>query len=139
MIGIVLAVPLAVFRVRTLRMQGTHDLRRIRDLYHIQIALTLFYDKSAERRYPLYNPGACQDIRVLVESLVPNFIPHLPEDPRVSSGHPNYQFGVAEDGQRFVLRARLKTPHHPHLASSYDLDGTIFGCECNDSFYCVSL
>ena len=47
-----------------------------------------------------------------------------------------YSIGISEDKKEFILQAEFKKESTKTLDSDRDVDGIVFGCDCNDPYYC---
>lgn len=88
--------------------------------------------------------GAIIQSSVLKEQ---NVIKHLPtgcfttdilnavviDDPYV---YHEYSIGISEDKKEFVLRVEVKKESTLLLDSGRDVDSVVFGCDCDDPYYC---
>lgn len=116
------------------------DARRVSDLRQIQLALELWWDANGQK-YP--------DKLSVLET---QFISQVPFDPNPQQ---TYEYRLSDDKQSYILKAVLGTSAGeslPSCISRYrargvggkvyvpggDIDGTIFGLDCNDPAYCVS-
>jgi hypothetical protein len=48
----------------------------------------------------------------------------------------SYTIGVSEDKMKFVVRARVSPEETTVLEN--DVDGTVFHCDCNDPYFCLT-
>lgn len=107
------------------------DARRIADLRETQNALELYYTKF--QKYPALGGG--DSWTSLTNSLVNAGIgvSSISNDPL----HPDrtYRYGVASDGQNYVLAATLEDSGNPALKN--DPDAILYGVNCADPVYCV--
>jgi hypothetical protein len=125
----------------TLRYKATGS-KQIYDISMLQSALELYSD--ANKKYPLI--GVCAPV-VSLEQFLKGYAPylHYQEDSsplrlweKVFYPRPQFysRVGTSEDGTSFVLLTHLSRMDESVLQS--DLDGQIFGCDCDDPNYCVS-
>jgi prepilin-type N-terminal cleavage/methylation domain-containing protein len=121
----VVLVGLGAFRTRG------RDARRIADLRETQNALELYYTKN--QRYPALGGG--ESWLSLTSSLINAGIgvSNISNDPLYPDK--TYRFGVASDGQSYVLAASLEDSSNPALKD--DADGSIYSIDCDDPTYCV--
>jgi prepilin-type N-terminal cleavage/methylation domain-containing protein len=107
------------------------DTRRIADLRETQNALELYYTKY--QRYPALAGGDSWES--LKNSLIGGGIgvATISNDPL--SPARTYRYGVAPDGQNYVLAADLEDDGNPALKD--DPDGNLYGVDCSDPRYCV--
>lgn len=112
------------------------DTRRISDIKQLQLALEIYFDKDGKGGYPPLSE-TCQDISLLQQYLLPTYILAIPKDRLVTSGHPNYQIAISSDRKSYILRAVLEDKKYPALGYN-DIDGQVFGCDCDDPSYCVN-
>lgn len=121
----VVLVGLGSFRARG------RDARRIADLRQTQNALELYYTKNT--RYPALAGG--DSWSSLTTSLVGAGIgvSTISNDPL----YPNktYFYGVAGDGQNYVLATDLEDGGNPALKD--DPDSSIYGIDCADPRFCA--
>ncbi|OGZ99224.1 MAG: hypothetical protein A3D57_05580 [Candidatus Sungbacteria bacterium RIFCSPHIGHO2_02_FULL_46_12] len=110
---------------------NTHDNRRIADIKQLELAVELYFNYKGG--YPPTTSG-CYPISVLDSFLSPDFITRVPRERFEEIGHDIYQYGVSPDGSQVVLKAALDK-ERPVLKS--DLDGNVFGCNCDDPNYCI--
>ncbi len=117
------------------------DARRLADLKSVQNGLEIYYTRCG--RYPGGTPpasGACPATDVntwgaLKTALIdPSLgITKIPDDPL--TGQIYYFAGKIGDGQGYVIGAKLENAGDPSLNT--DVDGTVYGIDCNDPVYCV--
>ena len=121
----VVLVGLGSFRTRG------RDARRIADLRETQNALELYYTKN--QRYPALGGG--DSWAGMTNSLVNAGIgiSNISNDPLYPAR--TYHYGIAQDGQSYVLSVALEDNSNPALKD--DADGTIYGVDCDDPTYCV--
>lgn len=121
----VVLVGLGGFRARG------RDARRVADLRETQNALELYYTKS--NQYPTIS-GADSWASLKTSLLGAGIgVTTISNDPLYPSR--TYQYGVSADNQNYVLRATLEDSNNPALND--DVDGTIYGIDCDDPGYCV--
>ena len=125
----IVLVGLGAFRARG------RDTRRIADLRGNQGALELYYTK-----FQGYPAGGIDSWESMSQAIVNGGVGvnNISNDPLAPSR--NYTYGVSSDQQMYVLMAALEDSSHPSLKD--DVDGTIFGVNCDDSpspNYCVRL
>lgn len=121
----VVLVGLGSFRARG------RDARRIADLRETQNALELYYTKY--QRYPALAGGDSWE--GLKNSLISGGIgvTSVSNDPLYPDR--SYRYGVASDGQNYVLAADLEDNGNPALKD--DPDSGIYGVDCADPRFCV--
>ena len=110
------------------------DARRVADLSEVQNALELYYTKN--NAYPAIS-GA-DSWTSLKASLTGAGIGvrTIANDPL--SPNRSYEYGIASDNQGYVLKTVLEVPdNNPALAD--DVDGSLYGLDCDDPAYCVQL
>ncbi len=118
------------------------DTRRIADLRQVQNSLQLYYSKCG------YYPGgvqanpACGNFNAsqmswsametsLTQSSIGVF--QIPKDPKNGQ---SYFYGVdTTNGLSYVIGATLEDVNNSALQS--DVDGTVYGIDCNDPVYCI--
>lgn len=123
-------VGLSSFRARG------RDARRIADLKQVQNALELYYAK--EGRYPSVSSGSSSSRWQELTSILTGAgigITQIPQDP-MGEAH-SYDYGVdsSSNPQSYVLSASLEDPNNSSLKN--DIDGFVYGIDCNDPIYCV--
>jgi prepilin-type N-terminal cleavage/methylation domain-containing protein len=111
------------------------DARRQSDLRGVQTALELYYHKCGH--YPggaTCQPASNEDWAAMVPSVTGATIgiSKLPNDP--SSGQ-TYFYGT--DGPRYIVGAKFEDGNNPALND--DIDGTVFGVDCDDPVYCIDI
>lgn len=121
----VVLVGLGGFRARG------RDARRIADLREAQNALELYYTRN--NTYPVIS-GA-ESWASLKTSLTGGGIgvATISNDPLSPSR--TYEYGVSSDQQNYVLEAVLEDTNNSALTE--DVDGTIYGVNCDDPSYCI--
>jgi prepilin-type N-terminal cleavage/methylation domain-containing protein len=121
----IVLVGLGAFRTRG------RDARRIADLRETQNALELYYTKN--QRYPALSGG--DSWASLTSSLIGAGIgvSSIANDPLYPDR--SYRYGIANDGQSYVLAVTLEDSSNPALKD--DTDGSIYGVDCADPVYCV--
>jgi hypothetical protein len=145
---IILGLLASVFlsSLNTARVKGV-DARRIDDLRQIQLGLELWRDQNAASSTNYIYPEK-------LSVLAPQYISSVSNDPRPQLV---YDYRMDNKKKNYVLRAflvgggatslmcsdryidyknKLRNYHNPALDG--DLDGAIFGLDCNDPAYCVS-
>lgn len=121
--------------------RGGRDARRISDLRQVQNGLELYFNKCG------YYPGAAAAASCPAFTQITTWsalttaltgsnigISTVPNDP--TSGR-NYYYGTDGTGSGYVLGATLEDSSNASL--SRDIDGTVYGVNCNDPVYCVQL
>lgn len=110
------------------------DSRRIADLRETQNILELFYMKNKE--YPdVSGPDSWERFKnIIIKAEIGVSSLNFPREPL--AGSPPYEYGISLDRQHYVLKTKLERLNSPILLN--DLDGFIFGVDCDDSSYCVS-
>jgi len=121
----IVLVGLGAFRTRG------RDARRIANLRETQNALELYYTKN--QRYSALAGG--DTWASLTNSLVNAGIgvSSVSNDPLYPAK--TYRYGVASDGQNYVLAAALEDSGNPALKD--DPDGSLYSIDCADPTYCV--
>jgi prepilin-type N-terminal cleavage/methylation domain-containing protein len=130
-VGIIgLLASVALVGLGAFRERG-RDTRRIADLREAQKALELYYTKF--QKYPALGGG--DSWTSLTNSLVGAGIgvSSISNDPLKPDR--TYRYGVAADGQNYVLAATLENGGNPALKD--DPDGNLYGVDCADPVYCV--
>ncbi|MEK7576383.1 MAG: hypothetical protein AAB482_01680 [Patescibacteria group bacterium] len=145
---IILGLLASVFlsSLNTARVKSV-DARRVADLRQIQLGLELWSDQNAASSTNYIYPDE-------LSVLAPQHIGSIPNDP-----YPPlvYDYRVDNKKKNYVLRAFLlagktssqtclsryndyknKSRGYHNSALDGDLDGTVFGLDCNDPAYCVS-
>lgn len=127
-IGLLASIVLVGFG--SFRARG-RDARRVADLRQTQNALELYYTQN--NLYP--DPSQTIDWDGFKTTLINAGIGvnALGSDP--SPANPPYQYGSSPDFQNYVLAATLEDPNNPALTS--DVNGDVFGINCDTPVYCV--
>ncbi|OGM90416.1 hypothetical protein A2999_00355 [Candidatus Wolfebacteria bacterium RIFCSPLOWO2_01_FULL_38_11] len=109
---------------------GAYDSRRISDLQKMQSYLEIYYTKN--RAYP--NVSTWSDLQTtLINAGVG--VTAIPNDP--ISGN-KYDYGIDKsDFQSYVLGARFSTSDHSSLKEQTEVDGNVFGVDCEDPVFCI--
>jgi prepilin-type N-terminal cleavage/methylation domain-containing protein len=109
----------------------TRDSRRIADLHNVMNALELYYAKYYS--YPDVSSWSELSSTLTQEGGIG--VSRIPDDPLAAR---TYQYGVANDGQDYVLGANLETQD---AALDNDIDGSVYGIDCDDPVddpvYCI--
>jgi general secretion pathway protein G len=115
---------------------SARDSRRVGDLKNVQSFLELYFNKC--NRYPggldaggnctTTNPANWDALKATMENGLTSKFP----SPQVST-YP-YYYGVSGDGLQYVIGARLE---RDNAVLRDDVDGTLFGIDCNDPVYCI--
>ena len=115
------------------RHKLTDDMLQRNDIKTIGIALELY--KKDHGAYPPI-PQGCHRTTILREELVPRYLLETS-----LSGH-GYKdpvlLGFNQEMSNFVLAARFDNRSHPALKKDFEVDGSVYGCSCNDPYYCVT-
>ena len=124
--------------IRDVRSTG-RDSRRIADLRNAQNALEVYYVRTGA--YP--NAGSYGEMESLIEDQLGTSPHHDPLCPRGDcvSERPqkpwvDYQFSIDPTLENYALGARLEQCDHYALES--DIDGTVYGINCDDPVYCIT-
>lgn len=105
------------------------DTNRIADLRQTENGLALYYNKF--QIYPNVTGGSWTGLTdALVTAAIG--ITKIANDPTPGR---TYSYGVSGDGQSYVLAATLEDAGNRELLK--DVDGTVFGINCDDPVYCV--
>lgn len=120
--------------------QKARDVKRVGDMYQLQLALQGFYDDT--QAYPGGDGVAttCSSLASTLTALVPTYIAGLPVDPGGGGLVYAYDAALTTNGQSYVLRADLENNTHSALAADVDGDATLnFGCDCADTsgYFCA--
>jgi prepilin-type N-terminal cleavage/methylation domain-containing protein len=122
-------VGLTAFRTRG------RDARRVADLKQVQNGLEVYYTKNL--RYPCNSnyAGALDSWEGLTTILTTGGIgiSQISQDPLGENS--SYGYATNESCQNYVMVAGLEDPDSRILDT--DLDGSIFGIDCDDPSYCV--
>jgi len=100
------------------------DARRVADLREVQNALELYYAKTGA--YPVGKNVGVATLNLQNEGIG---VTKIPSDP----GSGTYQYG--SDGKSYVLSATLEEEAASILGD--DIDGTVFGVNCDGLVYCI--
>lgn len=112
------------------------DARRVSDIRETQNALEIYYAKY--QQYPTASSWG-EMVNVIVNggvgvSNIANDPLFVPNDPASRS----YSYGAGAGNQNYALMTTLEDAGHPSLKD--DVDGTVFGVNCDDApsaNYCV--
>lgn len=107
------------------------DARRVADLRQIQNGLEIYYTKNL--RYPAASGDALSTWGALSGALSSVGIKQTPQDPLGTAS--SYAYAVDTGGQSYVLMTTMEDPENNILST--DIDGTIYGINCDDPAYCV--
>ena len=126
-----------------LQRQG-RDARRISDLKQVQTGLELYYNKCGFYPGPVQSAagGACAawaagtDFAALGGVLRGSLL-GIQNFPTGANTGGEYMYGTSANGTDYVLGALLNDANNPQLRE--DIDGTVFGINCDDPVYCVRL
>lgn len=103
------------------------DTRRIADLSQVQNGLELYFTKNGV--YPDASDWATLTATLKAAGIGVNSVPN---DPTPTA---NYVYGLNSDKNSYVLGAKLEDGSNPALNS--DIDGTVYGVNCDDPVYCI--
>ena len=112
------------------------DARRLADLRQVALALEFYYDDNPDTGYPGAsgsNQWGDADSGMTKALQDNNYISAVPHDP----GTNTYQYWVAPGNQSHVLKVNLENSDSPALDD--DVDGSVFGCDCDDPAYCIRI
>ena len=130
----IIAILSSVFLIGLKGFRGSaYDSRRLSDLQKVAGYIELYYNKN--RVYP--NVSTWKDLTADLQEIGIN---NVPNDPLYNdaNGGPNYFYGVdSNDYQSYVLGAKLSDPDAKVLKEPNEVDGNVFGVDCNDPVYCV--
>ncbi len=118
----VILVGLGGFRARG------RDARRIADLREVQNGLELYYTKN--NSYPPAGGSWANLTAALQQAEIG--ITQIPHDPLYPKK--NYVYGVSDDGHSYVVGAELESDN---TGLADDIDGIVYGVNCNDPVYCI--
>lgn len=108
---------------------GAYDSRRIADIQKVQSYLELYYTKY--RAYPNVSDWKSLQTELINANLG---ITSIPNDPLSTQ---TYYFGIAPDKQGYVLGATFSTSDHASLKEPTEIDGTVYGVNCDDPVFCI--
>lgn len=109
---------------------GAYDARRMADLQKNQSYLEIYYTQN--RQYPNVSDWSTLQTALINAGVG---ITALPNDPLPGQ---TYYYGVdSTDFQSYVLGARFSTPSHASLSETNEIDGTLFGVNCDDPVFCI--
>lgn len=114
------------------------DAKRIADVANLQSVMELYYTKYGFYPEAQSNWDAFTSILISEETGIG--ISKIPKDPldNKSTTNRTYMYGRGEEGQDYVLGARMETKDQ---SLDNDIDGTNFGVDCGqevgDMVYCV--
>lgn len=122
----IVLVGLGSFRARG------RDARRVADLRQTQNALELYYTKNSA--YPTSASWSALEAALVGAGIG---VSKLSNDPLGATRSYVYAAGPVQGPgpQSYMLRAQLEDASNPVLND--DLDGTVFGQDCSDPFYCL--
>ncbi len=120
------------------RPESTSDQRRLRDMYDISRILA-FYHESNSSTYPIFQASNQEEWTTFSKLLLVNNKNYkaIPQDSYSEEGR-SYLYGSDETGSNYVFGVRFDNPNTFKEAFNEDIDGLIFGIDCNDPVYCVS-
>jgi hypothetical protein len=112
----------AVLSLFTFRDYGRPNDKKLTAVYSFKMQLELYYDQHSKY------PNILEDI---VSGYDKSYI------------QASYEYAISTDGQKYILKTSFVPPtcHAQFDTNKYvsgDLDGTIFGLDCNDPAFCVS-
>ncbi|MEK7193911.1 MAG: type II secretion system protein [Patescibacteria group bacterium] len=103
------------------------DARRIADLREVQSALEIYYTKN--QQYPVAASwGELSQTLTTAEIGVVQ----VPRDPLPRER--TYYYGVSSDMHGYVVGGKLESEH---TGLAEDIDGNVYGVDCNDPVYCI--
>ncbi|MEK7549344.1 MAG: type II secretion system protein [Patescibacteria group bacterium] len=109
---------------------GAYDARRMTDLQRVQSYLEIYYTQN--RAYPNVSTWSVLQTTLISANIG---VTSIPNDPLPGN---NYYYGVdSTDFQSYTLGARFSTSDHSSLQESTEIDGTVFGINCDDPVFCV--
>ena len=106
----------------------SNDKQKMADLMNIRgsIIQTSFIKKQNVLEY--LSVG-CFDTEILRDVVNTDFFYFI-------NAHGDYTIGINESKTEFVLRVEVKKESTLILDSGRDVDGVVFGCDCDDPYYC---
>ncbi len=111
---------------------GAYDARRMADLQRVQSYLEIYYTQN--RAYPNVSIWNALQTALISANIG---VTSIPNDPLTGQGQ-NYYYGVdVTDFQSYVLGARFSTADHASLNEPTEIDGTVFGVNCDDPVFCA--
>jgi len=119
----IIGILAAAIIVRTIGVQRAgRDTRRKQDLAQLRAPLA-DYQRKHQGNYPSS-----------LSALVPDYASQVPSDPLTGA---SYTYGVddATNPTDYVIMATLEDSGDPELGS--DVDGTVYGVNCDDPNYCI--
>lgn len=119
----VVLVGLGSFRARG------RDARRVADLRQVQQGLELYY--AGNGQYPPSGSWSDLTSQLIGASIG---VTQVPNDPQ--SGK-DYKYGVDANQQSYILGADLEETGSGQGLLRDDVDGTLYGINCNDPIYCI--
>ncbi|KKR88942.1 MAG: hypothetical protein UU85_C0001G0134 [Candidatus Wolfebacteria bacterium GW2011_GWA2_42_10] len=127
----IIAILASVFLVGLRGFRGSaYDSRRITDLQKVQGYLEVYYTKN--RQYPNVSAWSALQTELVNAQMG---ITAIPNDPLPGGV---YHYGVnSTDRQSYVLGARFSTSDHSALKEPTEVDGTVFGVNCDDPVFCI--
>ena len=109
---------------------GAYDARRMADLQRVQGYLEIYYTQN--RVYPNVSTWSALQTALINANIG---ITSIPNDPLPGG---TYYYGVnSADFQGYALGARFSTVDHSSLKEPTEIDGTVFGVNCDDPVFCV--
>lgn len=130
-IGILAA--LILVGLSSFRARG-RDARRIADVKQVQNGLELYYAKNGE--YPRVSGGSASARWSELTTALTTAgigITQIPQDPMAPNA--SYDYNTSSDYQNYVIAVILEDVNNASLKN--DIDGTVFGINCEDPVYCV--
>jgi type II secretory pathway pseudopilin PulG len=88
------------------------DARRLSDIAQIQSALKSYYKEH--KMYPAHTDVVTSLVNDIQSSLVPTYVPSIPQDPLLRNGDPEYGYRYCADnntGQNYSLLVYMENPH----------------------------
>lgn len=115
--------------------QKARDSRRISDLRQIALALEMYYDDNGG--YPSDTTANDDDWTQLDSELKasPVYMATVPTDPGSNTYKYHPDGTTANGAQDYVLGATLEDSGHSALDN--DVNGTVFGLNCDGAVYCI--
>ncbi len=109
---------------------GAYDSRRMTDLQRVQSYLEIYYSNG--RQYPNVSTWSALQTAITTANIG---VTSVPNDPLPGE---TYYYGVdSTDFQSYVLGAKFSTVDHSSLKEITEIDGTVFGVNCDDPVFCI--
>lgn len=106
------------------------DSKRLADVRQIALALEFCYDLNQKYVAPADYPG----VGAALTCSGTTFVAAMPSDPSTGNAY-GYAVDNASNPQKYVLAATIEQETNPALDT--DVDGTVYGINCDGLVYCL--